>query len=84
MTLGGDDLFYFLGEPLNAYDEPMDVTISGGFADLFIYLDTFNALVVTQDKLFPEYVGTYQVKVTASYQGPKDIVKFTAYFLLTI
>ena len=41
-------------------------------------------LMVLQNKLVPEFAGTYQVKITATYQGPKNLVKLTAYFLLTV
>ena len=33
MTLGEEDLVYAMGEPLNFYDEKVNVTIRGGSAD---------------------------------------------------
>ena len=85
LTIGGANLLYNMGEPLNVYKKPMNVSISGGAADLFIRLDTYsNIFMVLQNKLVPEFAGIYQIKVTATYQGPKNLIKLTAYFHLTV
>jgi hypothetical protein len=40
VTIGGANLLYNMGEAVNIYNKPMNVSISGGAADLFIRLDT--------------------------------------------
>ena len=68
VTIGGANLLYNMGEAVNIYNKPMNVSISGGAADLFIRLDTYsNIFMVLQNKLVPEFAGTYQIKVTATY-----------------
>ena len=63
----------------------MDVKINGGFADLFIdFNSTTNTFVVRQDKLSADFIGSYQIKVTATYKGPKNIFKMSASFILRI
>ena len=40
VTIGGDNLSYFLGDPVNAFGKPMEiVVVRGGVADLFIEYD---------------------------------------------
>ena len=52
MTLGGADLSYAMGDPLNAYGKRMKVEIKGGFADLFLdYDENFNIFRVSQNRL---------------------------------
>ena len=39
VVVGGDNLGYYMGVPVNVYGAPMTVSISGGFADTFIRYD---------------------------------------------
>lgn len=71
MTVGGSDLSYPMGKAINAYDQPMDVRVKGGFADMFLrYNPDFNTISVLQVELGPDYVGTYKIDVIGTYDKP--------------
>ena len=59
VTIGGEDLVYSLGKPVNVYNQTMVVEIKAGFADIFTGLDTFfNRFFVDQKNITsPDLAG---------------------------
>ena len=85
VTIGGESLIYSLGDPINIYNETVKVKVNGGFADIFIQLDTyFNRFVVDQDKLHPDYAGSYKIDVIATWPGPDKIERLVTSFILKV
>ena len=74
-----------MGDPTSETGQRMDVTLSGGFAELFVQLDkTFNIARIKQSSLYDDLVGTYKIDVVGTYQGTYATITEKAYFLLTI
>ena len=74
-----------MGDPLSETGQRMDVTLSGGFAELFVQLDkTFNIARIKQSSLYEDLVGTYKIDVVGTYQGMYATITEKSYFLLTI
>ena len=74
-----------MGDPLSETGQRMDVTLSGGFAELFVQLDkTFNIARIKQSSLYEDLVGTYKIDVVGTYQGIYATITEKSYFLLTI
>lgn len=86
VTLGGANLEYVMGEPINVFNQTMDVEIRGGLADVFIQYDKFfNRFIVDQDDLYPELIGQYLIEVIGSYQGINGkTVKLKKELILTV
>lgn len=87
MTLGqAKDLAYAMGAPVNAYGAPLNVRISGGFADRFIEIDPlYNIFRVALKNIDSDAVGTYRIDVISTYMGDnKKEIELSASFLLKI